>query len=434
MNIATFSPALALLYAFCLLWILMDVDAKAFSRMQCWVVPAAVVALCITNQLLRGLLGSAVHGKLLLFSMHLPTFFLFLYITRRGVVKTAFMILTAIVFTAPTVLIGNLVRRTLFEGSPQALLLSNVFSYALMLLLAQFVFRSSFNYLLVYGDTRFFLLFSLVPFAYYFYVLASVNLDLTPLSSAAGNVVRIIPTLLIFLFYFLLPYMYRTLHERLSMQSAQTSLQQKLTSTQDQITLLSETNLQMAVYRHDMRHRLTMLDGLLSGGKTEQALEFVKSAMAELDAVTPKRFCQNETVNLLCSSYDSKARRLGVRLTVNALLPKSLPLSDTDLCSVVSNGLENALHAASRPELADKWVDFYCQVKQNKLLLQIRNPYIGRVEMHNGLPVSNRDGHGYGCRSIQSVAQRNGGLCSFEASDGLFTLRVMLPLPADGTP
>ena len=57
-----------------------------------------------------------------------------------------------------------------------------------------------------------------------------------------------------------------------------------------------------------------------------------------------------------------------------------------------------------------------------------QNPYAGQVTIRNGLPVSTQDGHGYGCHSIQAIAQRNGGLCSFTAENSLFTLRVVLPL------
>ena len=431
MNIATFSPALTLLYVFTLLWILMGVEPKTFNRTQRWLVPAAAILLCVANQLLRQWLGFATYGKLLIVCLHLPTFLLFLYIAKRGVIKTAFMILTAIVFTAPTVLIGNVVRRALFEGIPMALLLSNLISYALMLQLAMFAFRNSFNYLLLYGDNRLFLLFSLVPFAYYVYVLASVNLDLSSLSSAAGNVVRFIPTLLILLFYFMFPYIYKSLREKMLMQSAQDALTQELSSAENQISLLNETNTQMATYRHDARHQIILLDGLLSSGKTEQAQELLKTLMSDLDAITPKRFCENETVNLLCSSYSSKAKRLGVQMKIYARLPKDLPLSDTELCSVISNGLENALRAASQPELPDKWVSFSCNVNQNKLFIQIQNPYTGQVVIRDGLPVSAREGHGYGCYSIQTITQRNGGLCSFDAKNGLFSLRLFFLLPTD---
>lgn len=50
------------------------------------------------------------------------------------------------------------------------------------------------------------------------------------------------------------------------------------------------------------------------------------------------------------------------------------------------------------------------------------------LNMLDGLPVSDRKGHGYGCRSIQAIAQRNGGLCVFSAQQGQFLLQVMLPV------
>lgn len=428
MNISTFSPALTLLYVFTLLWILMGVDIKAFSNPQRWLIFSALALLAAANHLLRQFISAAAYAKLLLVCMHLPTFFLFLYIAKRGAVKTAFMILTALVFTTPTVLIGNLVRHVLFKGSLHALLLANLISYALMLLLAYFAFRKGFQYLLIYGNNRLFLLFSVVPTVFYVYVLASVNLDFSELNSLTGYIARLTPSIEVFVFYFMLPYLYRTIREAHIMKSSQDALQQQLASTEEQIALLSETNTQMAVYRHDMRHHFMMLNGLLSDGKLEQASQFTKTVIADLDAITPKKFCENETVNLLCSAFDRKAQRMGIRLEIKAILPKNVPLTDTELCSVISNGLENALRAASQPEVSDKWVEFHATVKQKTIFIQMRNPYAGEVILQNGLPVSRREGHGYGCQSIQTIVSRNGGHCSFEAENGLFALRLSFPL------
>ena len=431
MNVTTYSPVLTLLYVFALLWLLMGVDIKSIGRAQRWLILSAIMVLCVANHLIRELIGYATYSKLLFVCMHLPTFFLFLYITKRGFIKTAFMILTALVFTSPTVFIGNAVRRVLFTDSPHALLLANLISYGLMLLLAQFIFRNGFNYLIVHGDKRLFLLFSILPTVYYIYMLAAVNLDFSSLSSTAGYVVRLIPTIEVFVLYFMLPYIYKAIRETQMMKSAQAALQQKLDSTEEQVDLLRETNTKTAVYRHDIRHQFITLNGLLSNGQIDQAQEYLKNVIADLDAITPKRFCENEIVNLLCSSYDNKAKRLGVQMKINTTLPKNIPLSDTELCSVISNGLENALRAASQSKLPNKWVEFSCNVKQNKIFIQIQNPYTGQVAIRDGLPISNRDGHGYGCYSIQAIAQQNGGLCSFEAQDGLFALRLSFPLPDD---
>ena len=88
-------------------------------------------------------------------------------------------------------------------------------------------------------------------------------------------------------------------------------------------------------------------------------------------------------------------------------------ISDTELCSILSNGLENALHAVSELETALKWTELYCGIQANKLLIEIKNPYVGEIAMRDGLPISNREGHGYGCRSIQTIAEQNGGAFLF---------------------
>ena len=431
MNIATYAPSLTLMYVFALLWILMGVDLKSFSRRDRWVIPFVALFLCFANDLLRKLVGQAVYSKLLILTMHLPTFFLFLYIAKRGFIKTFFMILTALVFTAPTIIIHNIVQRILGVDSSLVLLLSNLISYVVMLSLAWFVMRKSFTYLMIYGDSRFFLILSILPVVFYSYLLVGANQDFSSLDSFSGYVIRWLPIIEALSFYFLIPYIYQSLREKMLIQSTQDALQQEISSAEDQIALLNETNQQMAVYRHDVRHHINLLNGLLADGKIERAQEVLNISMAELDAITPKRYCENETLNLICASYDSKAKRLGVQLKINALMPKEIPLSDTELCSVVSNGLENALRAASQPEVAEKWVGFSCYVRQGNIFMLIQNPYAGQVVIRDGLPVSSREGHGYGCYSIQAITQRNGGLCSFEAENGVFSLRLSFPLPDD---
>ena len=133
-------------------------------------------------------------------------------------------------------------------------------------------------------------------------------------------------------------------------------------------------------------------------------------------------------MNLLCSSFTAKASKAGIALTVEAKLPNALSISDTELCSLLSNGLENALHAASEQPAGERWVTLYCGVRQNKLLIEIRNPCTGEVVMQDGIPVSGREDHGFGCRSIRTIAQRNGGLCVFTAQDKEFCMQAVLPV------
>lgn len=131
---------------------------------------------------------------------------------------------------------------------------------------------------------------------------------------------------------------------------------------------------------------------------------------------------------LFLPAFHLQSQRQGTVLNVDASLPNDVAISDTELCSLLSNGLENALHAVADLPTDRKHISLYCGVRQNKLLIEIRNPCAGPIAMRDGLPVSDREGHGYGCRSIQAIAQRSGGLCVFSAQQGQFLLQIMLPV------
>ena len=171
-----------------------------------------------------------------------------------------------------------------------------------------------------------------------------------------------------------------------------------------------------------------MIDGFLHTDKPEQASEYIRRIREDLSTISVHRYCENEAVNLLCSSFAEKAERMGVTLTMEVSLPKALPISDTELCSVVSNGLENALHAVEALDKNRRWVQFSCRIRNNNLLLEIKNPYKGKIRMQDGVPVSVQENHGYGCHSIQTIARQNRGHCLFSPENGVFTLRVALPL------
>ena len=95
-------------------------------------------------------------------------------------------------------------------------------------------------------------------------------------------------------------------------------LEAELEQSQSEMDSLHRLETQTAVYQHDMRHHLNMLDGLLSAGRPDEATAYIKNVQADIEAITPRRFCENHLVNLLCSSFTDKAQRQGTVLTVDA--------------------------------------------------------------------------------------------------------------------
>lgn len=297
--------------------------------------------------------------------------------------------------------------------------------HALLLLLDRFALEAIHDVLASDASSR--IGFGLLPVLYYLY---DYFMLYTRQRYADAEVLReLIPTAMVLTFLLFSIAYRRELDRRNQAQGQAAALELELTCAQHEIASLRAVEEQTAIYRHDLRHHLSMLGSLIASGRQEQALAYIRSAENEIDTLAPVRRCENETINLLLGAMEGKAAKRGVRLSVRAALPRDLPLPDTELCALLLNGLENACEAAAAlPGDASRCVDVRLDVRQSNLLLEIRNPYAGEVTMRDGLPVSARPGQHYGCRSIQSIAQKRRGVCSFTAQGGVFTLRVAIPL------
>lgn len=298
--------------------------------------------------------------------------------------------------------------------------------YPIFLLLRRYFVRPAYSAMTASAQSL--VLFGSLPVAYYLFDYATVVYsDALYMGIRALN--EFLPTALIVFYVMFLSAYHRQMQTRADAELQRSMLEAELKQAEIEVEGLRSVETQVAVYQHDMHHHLTAIEGFLAAGQPRKANEYIKKVQDDVDAITPKRFCENELFNLLCSSFSEKAARMGARFTVEVGLPKELSVSDTELCSILSNGLENALHAIAALEEPLRWVELYCGIRLNKLLIEIKNPYAGEITMCDGLPVSGRNGHGYGCRSIRSIAAQNGGLCVFAAENGVFTLQVMLPLP-----
>jgi len=180
-----------------------------------------------------------------------------------------------------------------------------------------------------------------------------------------------------------------------------------------------------ASYRHDMRHHFALLQSLASDGRIEEMKEYLKTAESDIDAITPLHYCENETVNLILSSYANKAKQARIKLNIDAKLPDFLPFSDTGLCSLLSNALENAIQAAKQiPDPANRWIKLRLYSKNRKLCIDIRNSYQVEPVLKEGMPVSAEQGHGYGTKSMVHIVEKHGGVCQFSVKDGWFIFQA----------
>lgn len=215
---------------------------------------------------------------------------------------------------------------------------------------------------------------------------------------------------------------------RLRLEQTQENLHLQVTQATREIDSLRESERRASTYRHDLRHHMQYLAGCIENGRTEQAQAYIREVCAEIESQKVRVFCENETVNLILSAFAGRAEESGVPLRVRAEVPHFIPVAETDLCVLLSNALENALHACQRLRQTGEPCDIELVVyeKSGKFFLQMTNTCPPGVTFEKGLPVTREPGHGIGVRSICSIAERYNGMYSFSEKDGRFVLRVSL--------
>lgn len=195
-----------------------------------------------------------------------------------------------------------------------------------------------------------------------------------------------------------------------------------------EIDVLRESQQKTRIYRHDLRHHMQYISSCIENEKLEQAQGYIREICSEIEMDKVTVYCENEAANLIFSAFAVRAKDCGIPITIHAGISQSISISESDLCVLLSNALENALRACRRRKERglSGTIEVYAYEKNGKFFLQVINSCNEDISFEHGLPVTNKPGHGIGVRSICAVVERYNGIYSFSVQDDKFILRVSL--------
>ena len=414
------------IYAVAFMWIVLDVKLAEISPKRRSAALLLLLAAVIGNVAFYLALGRPLYARFYFPLVHLPVIALFSIVSRYRGWRVIFAFLSAFVSCAIPPIVESLIRLFHPTGFWDDLIVYITVCSA-VLLFAQKVFRGAFSYMLRYGENRDFAKFCVIPLSYTIYTFFQAGYTFALPTSAFTFGIKLLPFMFTLFSYYLLLYIFQSTREKQVLKNEQASTAARLAAAEQKLEEMRTVTEQTAAYRHDMRHHLSLIGSYLADGKTALIAEYLGKVGKDLDAITPQKFCENETANLILSSLAAKAKRMGVALSVNARIPQPHSIADTDLCALLSNLLENAITAAAK--IGDgriKSVRVEAKTDEARLLLLIENPYSGEVQMENGLPTTRQEGHGFGVKSVEAIIQKRGGMSLYEAKDGLFTARIVV--------
>lgn len=181
--------------------------------------------------------------------------------------------------------------------------------------------------------------------------------------------------------------------------------------------------------RHDFRQHLLVIDEYAKNGETDKLQEYIKQ-FSNILTDRHKAFAPNPAVDAVVSHYAGMADDQNTKVDWKIILPADLPVNESDFITIFGNLIENALIATRKLPEEKRSVSVTASMLSDAILgITVKNPYKGKIKTgKNGLPTSDKAGHGIGMDSIDTVVRRYNGALNISTDDHLFTVSVLLYL------
>ncbi len=412
-----------LIYAISLIYMLLDFEIK--RKKDLYLMGLFVFVILICNVFVWLNFGYEGFMKLYPLLIHIPSFIVFLLVSKYKGIKLIFVLLTVFVLCSPPIGIALIISS--FFGFNRTIL--TVVCFMMYIPTGFFVYkylRPSFLYMLRNTDKGWFG-FCTIPLSYYALIYFIVLRNSKQMTEIPNLVIMVLALILTIAAYIMILRFFKQIREQLTLQNEQNLLQMQVAAAQAHLEALEESQEKTIIYRHDMRHHLNLISAYLADNNVAAAEEYISDVENIIESTVIEKYCSNYSINLMLNCYVAKARNEHIAVETEVNLPAKNVISDMDLCVIFANAIENAINACKLvPHTDNRFIKILCKIKGDKRLIQVINSYEGTILFVDDMPASLKENHGLGTKSIAAIAEKYGGVYSFTADSGVFKTSIIL--------
>lgn len=374
------------------------------------------------------------------FLIHIPLILPIRFALHRSLHLSLIAVLSAYLLCTPRKWFGTLLS-FFADYDPKV---ANLATFLITLPLLWFVIRYIAPHIvqLQYESRSVLTLFS-VLLLFYYILEYTLTVYTNLLYTAAPAVVETVDSFIVLLYFILTMTSLDFSRQKTKAEHQSMLLHTAAIQAQKEIAQLSLMEKQAAIYRHDLRHHMNFLKTCISENKNDTALAYIQEIHEDMERSTLIRYCRDEAINLILSSYAAKAAAKDISIRIEVTASDFSRFQIIDLCSLLANGLENAISACSKiPQQADtakpdehfphqpprpeRSIRLNIFEKNERLCIHLSNGCARMPLFRNELPISAEAGHGIGTKSMVSVIEKYSGIYRFSASGNTFTFQATI--------
>ncbi len=181
--------------------------------------------------------------------------------------------------------------------------------------------------------------------------------------------------------------------------------------------------------RHDLRHHLAVVQGMLAKGEHERLKEYISGYISNLSPSAYINVCSNFAANAVFEYYIMKAKERGIDTTIAFQIDNGTIIKDSDLCIIIGNCMENAIEANENVPVQERFINVKTMKQGNYLYIIFDNSFDGTLRPQEAGYLSRKRDYsvlGTGVKSVRAVVERYNGYLKVDAKDNVFSMSMSL--------
>lgn len=198
-------------------------------------------------------------------------------------------------------------------------------------------------------------------------------------------------------------------------------------SAQEKLAVeIKESYTEIKILRHDMKHYFIAAAELISDGKPNEAKQYIENVINE--KINPAAAVINTGSAVIDAAINNKITACANKcIEVKCMIDtKFVGINDMDFSILLSNLLDNAINGC---DMTEPKIEFTIQSKKSFTYIIVKNKIITSVLADNPQLLTKKEdktNHGYGIKSIKSIAKKYDGSAEFSEQNSYFIAEVWL--------
>ncbi|MCR4767345.1 MAG: GHKL domain-containing protein [Saccharofermentans sp.] len=190
---------------------------------------------------------------------------------------------------------------------------------------------------------------------------------------------------------------------------------------------LSDEREKQKARSHDYMNHLQVMLMLAREGKIDEQISYIEEQVGQELQSVDVIDTGNTLINAVLNIKYLEAKTKGIIIPFIADNLTGLKISDSDLVTILTNILDNAIDAVSKCE--EKRIVFKIIRDNNTLIIDSLNTYSGQIADTENFVTTKTDkkNHGFGIANIRKTVEANNGNCFIDTEGGIFHISIAIP-------